>query len=94
MDSAAIASAMRGLFGLPGIEVESAVAVAEAIGHMEAGLDFADALHRSTTPEERAVYTFDQTFVRRARELGLDVRVVPRMPVEDPPRARGVEPEK
>jgi len=64
-----IASILRGLFGLPGITVEDAIAVQRALDWFEQGMDFADALHLASTPIGATFLTFDRALVRQAVKL-------------------------
>ena len=72
LDDKAIARVLRGLAGLPNVELEDERAVAEALGAMDRGLDFADALHlRASSPCEELLTFDDRRFARRARRLRL-----------------------
>jgi len=67
---AEIASVYRHLLSLE--KIEDRIAVARALDHYVAGLDFADALHHASYPECESVATFDdRKFARRAGRLGL-----------------------
>ncbi|TVS14162.1 MAG: type II toxin-antitoxin system VapC family toxin [Wenzhouxiangella sp.] len=65
-----IAKALRGALGLPRVTVEDADAVALALEHFEAGLDFADALHWASSRRADRFVTFDKKLIRRAAGLG------------------------
>jgi predicted nucleic-acid-binding protein len=67
LDDRAIARVLRGVAGLPNVELEDARAVADALAAMERGLDFADALHLASSGDATRVVTFDRQLVRRAR---------------------------
>lgn len=71
--AAQIGAALRGLAGLPGVSVEEPAQLAVALEWMEAGMDFADALHLARSGHCSAFVTFDRAFVRRA---ALDVMPV------------------
>ncbi|KAF1049479.1 type II toxin-antitoxin system VapC family toxin [Xylophilus sp.] len=64
-----IAAALRQLTRLSGVRCEDAAAVDAAIGALEAGMDFADALHfAASASADEGFATFDARFVRRARK--------------------------
>ena len=67
LDSGAIANVLRGVAGLPNVELEDAQAVADALAALERGLDFADALHLASSSRATRFVTFDRRLVRRAR---------------------------
>ena len=64
-----IASSFRKLLGVPGVAVENADAIAQALGWYENGLDFADALHLALARDAEALASFDAKLVRRAARL-------------------------
>ena len=64
-----IAGFLRALLGLPQVRVEEPQAIAEALDHHEAGLDFADALHLALSKEAPEFATFDTRFAKRAARL-------------------------
>jgi len=66
LDGKAIARVLRGLAGLPNVELEDERAVAEALGALERGLDFADALHLASRGDAERFVTFDRRLARRA----------------------------
>lgn len=61
-----IASAIRGLAGLPQVTVEEAGAVAQALDGMAKGMDFADALHLARAQHCSAFVTFDRKMASKA----------------------------
>ncbi len=65
----AIARVLRGLAGLPNVELEDERAVAEALGAMERGLDFADALHLASHGDAERFVTFDRRLAKRAAAI-------------------------
>ncbi len=67
LDDKAIAHVLRGVAGLPNVELEDAGAVADALAALERGLDFADALHLAGSGGATRFVTFDRKLVRRAR---------------------------
>ena len=64
-----VITALRALAGLPGVSVEDAGMVAQAMNWAEAGMDFADALHLAATTECEAFLTFDKRFARSGKRL-------------------------
>ncbi len=70
MPVAKIVPALRALAGLPGVTVENAQLVAEAMDWADAGMDFADALTLASSAECEDFLTFDPRFRRRAQRLG------------------------
>jgi len=74
--AAQIASALRGLAGLPGISVEEPEHLAMALDWLEGGMDFADALHLVRSSQCSEFITFDRKFTKRAQALtGMRVTV-------------------
>lgn len=72
---AEICQALRSLFGLPNVQVDNAILLAQVLQWHEQGLDFADALHLAQSQNCSAIYTFDARFVKRAKRLSpCDVR--------------------
>ncbi|WP_454887259.1 type II toxin-antitoxin system VapC family toxin [Sphingomonas oryzagri] len=66
-EPARIAEGLRGLGGLPGVTVEEPLALAQALDWMEAGMDFADALHLARAGDCDAFLSFDRKLARTAR---------------------------
>lgn len=64
-----ICQALRNLFGLPNVYPSSANAIAQVLQWHETGLDFADAFHLVQSQQCSKLYTFDQKFLRQARDL-------------------------
>lgn len=64
-----ICEAFRNLFGLPNVQLANADLMAQVLQWHENGLDFADALHLAQSQNCAELYTFDDKFVRRARDL-------------------------
>lgn len=64
-----IAASLRKLLGLPNIALANADAIAQALEWLEAGLDFADALHLALAAEAEGFATFDARLAKRARRL-------------------------
>ena len=62
-----VASSLRQFLGLEHVEAPYMPAIEQALRGYEAGLDFADALHRALAPKNaEALATFDQAFIDRA----------------------------
>jgi predicted nucleic-acid-binding protein len=71
-DHAEVVSVMRHLLEQAHITVEDRDAVLQALANVDAGLDFADALHHASHKSCDSVEPFDdRNFARRARKLGL-----------------------
>ena len=68
--SADVCQALRRFAGLPRVSLESPGRVAQALERTEAGMDFADALHLSSSDGCEVFITFDRKFVRAARAAG------------------------
>ena len=75
--ASAFCDAVEHLLGMPQVTVQEWEAVKDAIGLHRQGLDFADALHWSSSAACARLASFDdRRFVRRARRLGLVPEVV------------------
>ena len=72
-----ISDALRGLAGLPGIEVEAPTELAKALDWMSGGMDFADALHLTRSSHCSSFLSFDRKLAKRAKGSGA-------IPVEAP----------
>jgi len=68
---AAVAEAFGLLLGASNIRVEDEESVAEAIALVGKGLQFPDALHLTGMPPNARFFTFDKTFVARAKRAGI-----------------------
>ena len=68
---------LRAFAGLPHVSLQHPEAVAIAFELALAGMDFADALHLAATPDGQRFATFDEDFVRAAREAGRTEVFVP-----------------
>ncbi len=64
-----VASAFRDLSGLPQVEIEDDIHVAQAIDWLESGIDFADALHLASSQSTAEFVTFDRKFAANAAKL-------------------------
>lgn len=62
-----IVAALRGLAGLPGVTIEEPTILAQALDWMEAGMDFADALHLTKAGECDAFLSFDRKLAKAAK---------------------------
>ena len=65
-----IVKALRAFAGLPHVILEDASLVAQALDWMDAGMDFADALHLGKAHGCEAFTSFDQRFATAADRLG------------------------
>ena len=59
------------MLGINGVQAEDEAAVAAALDLMSKGIDFADALHLNSRPDEAVFVSFDRVFVRRAQRAGV-----------------------
>lgn len=57
------------ILGLPTVEAEDAVHVAQALAWYREGMDFADALHLACSAELAGLATFDRRFAAAAKQL-------------------------
>ncbi len=62
--------ALRMLLGLENTVVEDRATITKALVRREAGMDFADALHLSSSSDADTFVTFDRRFVDAAAEQG------------------------
>lgn len=69
LPSKQVIPALRALAGLPGVAVEDAGMVARAMDWADAGMDFADALHRAAAAECESFLTFDRRLARSGKRL-------------------------
>jgi predicted nucleic-acid-binding protein len=77
-EDGAIREAFIGLLGLKNVYAEDGAAVAAALALTAHGIEFADALHLSSRPDNCKFVSFDQSFVRRATRAGaVGVSIVP-----------------
>ena len=63
-----VAAALRGLAGLPGVTVEEPAVLDQALGWMESGVDFADALHLAKAEGCTAFLSFDRKLAKAATD--------------------------
>jgi predicted nucleic-acid-binding protein len=64
-----VAGALRSFAGLPHVTVEDARLAAQALDWMEAGMDFADALHLTRAAACDAFVSFDRRMARAANRV-------------------------
>ena len=64
-----ICESLRKLFGLGNVKLSNAQLVAQALDWHEGGLDFADAFHLALSQHHPVMKTFDDKFIKRARNL-------------------------
>jgi predicted nucleic-acid-binding protein len=77
-DRQAIVTALRALAGLPGVHLEDAPVVAQALDWFAAGMDFADALHLASAGAATRFATFDKALATSARRMkAKDVVLLP-----------------
>lgn len=63
------AGALRALAGLRTVFLEDELAVANALGWWQEGLDFADALHLASAGAAKQFATFDRKLVKQTKRL-------------------------
>jgi predicted nucleic-acid-binding protein len=62
-----VAPALRGIAGLPSVSLEDEAGVAKALGWLEHGVDFADALHLASAGPALRFATFDRRLARQVK---------------------------
>jgi predicted nucleic-acid-binding protein len=67
---------VRHICGLPTLEVEDCVTVAQAVAWFEKGMDFADALHLASSSETAGIATFDGRLSTKATSLAIQKPVI------------------
>jgi len=70
-----INDALGRLLGLPQVHVNHPRQIANALKWHKQGLDFADALHLSASDVQDSFCTFDNQFVKKAKQLSLTPKV-------------------
>jgi predicted nucleic-acid-binding protein len=65
-----LATTLTAFAGLPRVTLEDPPAMAKALGWMNDGMDFADALHLAKAEGCEAFVTFDARLAKRAAKLG------------------------
>lgn len=68
-DSSKVLDAFKSLFGLSNVHTEDFHIMAEAVSMAENGLDFADALHLSSSKRADKFMSFDKSLVKKAGML-------------------------
>ncbi len=66
LESGVVMSAFHQLSGLPNVELEQPLVVAQALQWCEAGMDFADALHLASSHPAGKFATFDEQMKKAA----------------------------
>lgn len=74
---AQIAVALRKFAGMPRVTLENAALAAQALDWAEGGMDFADALHLSTSGHCEAFATFDSNLSKAAKRPGAGRVLIP-----------------
>jgi predicted nucleic-acid-binding protein len=69
IDREGISGAFQRLIGLSNVKMEDPRAVGLAVSWYGDGLDFADALHLASSREAAEFATFDQTLLRKSRQV-------------------------
>lgn len=69
IERATIRKALLGVLGLPNVVAEDSTRIAAALRDYEAGLDFADALHLSSSIGTERFVTLDEKLFKRAKAL-------------------------
>lgn len=70
-----ICQAFRDLCGLPNVYLTNANAIVQVLQWHENGLDFADAFHLAQSYNCSAIYTFDEKFLKRAKNFSTQCEV-------------------
>jgi len=65
----AIVTGFQKMMGLPNVHVEDQQTVFQAVSWYESGLDFADAIHLTSSMKAAKFVTFDKAFIKNARQL-------------------------
>jgi len=69
LEQSTILRALRGILGLPNVDVEDPLVVSQALDWVEKGLDFADALHVASSQDAQKFSTFDAALQKKARSI-------------------------
>jgi predicted nucleic-acid-binding protein len=70
LSRAVVVERLRHILGLPTMETEDAVTVAQAIDWYEQGMDFADALHLASSSHLQGLATMDRRLSAKASQIG------------------------
>ena len=65
------------VLGLPMVIAESVGQLAAALDFYAQGFDFSDAMHLASSDTTKAIYTFDEQFVRKGKLAAPTVKMVP-----------------
>jgi predicted nucleic-acid-binding protein len=68
-DRSAVLGALHALVSLPNVRCEDEAAVLQALAWSQAGLDFADALHVTSSQTASRFVTFDLALIKAAAEV-------------------------
>ncbi|HHL19403.1 MAG TPA: type II toxin-antitoxin system VapC family toxin [Thiothrix sp.] len=68
-DAETIREGLKKLFGLPNVQLDNPVLIAQALVWHSEGLDFADALHLAKSQRLSHLYTFDKQFIKKSNNL-------------------------
>jgi predicted nucleic-acid-binding protein len=69
-DAVQVVGALRGFAGLEQVTIEDDATTAQALDWMQAGMDFADAVHLLKAADCDAFVSFDRKLARAAKRLG------------------------
>jgi predicted nucleic-acid-binding protein len=69
-DAVQVVGALRGFAGLEQVTIEDDATTAQALDWMQAGMDFADAVHLLKATDCDAFVSFDRKLARTAKRLG------------------------
>ena len=69
LEQSTILHALRGILGLPNVDVEDPLVVSQSLDWVEKGLDFADALHVASSQDAQKISTFDAALQKKARSI-------------------------
>ncbi len=70
-DDKTIAQAFRQLLNLSSVSMEDRESVLTALGLVDEGLEFADALHLGSSPQNATFVSFDRKLIQRAKRAGV-----------------------
>jgi predicted nucleic acid-binding protein len=65
-----VSKALRDFAGLPSVSLEDESVAARALAWLDAGIDFADALHLARASACETFFSFDEKLARAANRLG------------------------
>lgn len=71
LDQKIILAAFEQLFGIPQVKAEDPSCVFQALRWYKAGMDFADALHLSSSSKAKKFATLDKKLINKAKKLGV-----------------------